>query len=190
MLPQATRTAGIAVPQHLYRHVSHRIRSRPPSFPECQPVLWRQHRKMITHRSQPLQSSSILSDTLSRGGSGGSSSGVGPFQLGIRPNDYGRGEPVKKWKELSASGKGARHWPRIGQQLKFGSIVARATAQTSSLFVILLGGGLAALIVYALATEMGSSNSPTVLYSDACERIKRSQAVGSRIFSVLHFIDR
>ena len=68
---------------------------------------------MVTHRSQPLQSSSVLSDTLSRGGSGGSNSGAGPFQLGIRPNDYGRGEPVKKWKELSASGKGARRWPRI-----------------------------------------------------------------------------
>jgi len=75
---------------------------------------------MVTHRSQPLQSSSILSDTLPRGGSSGSDSGVGPFQLGIRPNDYGRGEPVKKWKELSSSGKGAWRWPRIRLQLKFG----------------------------------------------------------------------
>jgi hypothetical protein len=68
---------------------------------------------MATHRSQPLQSSSILSDTLSRGGSGGSDSGVGPFQLGIRPNDYGRGEPVKKWRDLSTSGKGAQCYPRV-----------------------------------------------------------------------------
>jgi hypothetical protein len=68
-------------------------------------------------------------------------------------------------------------------------IVTRATAQTSSLFVILVGGGLAALIVYALATEMGSSNSPTVLYSDACERIKRSQAVGGRVVNTLHIVD-
>jgi hypothetical protein len=113
MLLQATRTAEIAVPQYLYRHISYRTRSKPSSFLECQPVLWPQHRRMVTHRSQPLQSSSILSDTLSRGGSGGSNSGVGPFQLGIRPNDYGRGEPVKKWKELSASGKGAWSWPRI-----------------------------------------------------------------------------
>jgi len=32
---------------------------------------------------------------------------VGPFQLGLSPSSLRRGEKVKKWSELSTSGKGA-----------------------------------------------------------------------------------
>jgi len=40
--------------------------------------------------------------------------------------------------------------------------------------VILLGAGLSALLIYSLTSELFSKNSPTVLYGDACERIKQS----------------
>jgi import inner membrane translocase subunit TIM21 len=53
----------------------------------------------------------------------------------------------------------------------------RSTARTTNLTVILLGAGLSALLIYSLTTELFSKNSPTVLYGDACERIKASPKV-------------
>lgn len=53
----------------------------------------------------------------------------------------------------------------------------RTTARTTNLAVILLGAGLFALLGYSLTTELFSKNSPTVLYGDACERIKASSKV-------------
>ena len=55
--------------------------------------------------------------------------------------------------------------------------VLRTTERTTNLAVILLGAGLSALLVYSLTTELFSKNSPTVLYNDACERIKASSKV-------------
>ncbi|KAG8698166.1 hypothetical protein FRC08_006092 [Ceratobasidium sp. 394] len=82
--------------------------------------------------------------------------GIGPFQLGISPEAL-RGPKVKQWSELSASGK-----------------AARAAARTSNLTVILLGAGLSAVLVYALATELFAKNSPTVIYGESCDRIRSS----------------
>jgi len=53
----------------------------------------------------------------------------------------------------------------------------RTTARTTNLGVILLGAGLSALLIYSLTSELFSKNSPTVLYGDACERIKQSTNV-------------
>jgi import inner membrane translocase subunit TIM21 len=53
----------------------------------------------------------------------------------------------------------------------------RTTARTTSLGVILLGAGFSVLLVYSLTSELFSKNSPTVLYSNACERIKQSAHV-------------
>ena len=53
----------------------------------------------------------------------------------------------------------------------------RTTQRTTNLTVILLGAGLSAVLVYALTSELFSKNSPTVLYNDACERIKTSPHV-------------
>ena len=55
--------------------------------------------------------------------------------------------------------------------------VTRTAARTTNLTVILLGAGLSVVLIYALTSELFSKNSPTVLYGDACERIKASPAV-------------
>ena len=55
--------------------------------------------------------------------------------------------------------------------------VLRTTVRTTNLGVILLGAGLSALLIYCLTSELFSSNSPTVIYGDACERIKSSLQV-------------
>lgn len=55
--------------------------------------------------------------------------------------------------------------------------MVRTTQRTTNLSVILLGAGLSAVLVYALTSELFSKNSPTVLYNDACERIKGSPRV-------------
>ncbi|CAE6476677.1 unnamed protein product [Rhizoctonia solani] len=81
---------------------------------------------------------------------------VGPFQLGISPEAM-RGPKIKPWKELSTGGK-----------------AMRVTARASNLTVILLGAGLSAVLVYALATELFAKNSPTVIYGESCDRIRSS----------------
>ncbi|KAG6910580.1 hypothetical protein DXG01_009531 [Tephrocybe rancida] len=95
---------------------------------------------------------------------------VGPFQLGLAQSSLRKGEQVKKWSELSTGGK-----------------VMRTTARTTNLTVILLGAGLFALLGYSLTTELFSKNSPTVLYGDACERIKASPKVAKYLHGPLSF---
>ena len=58
-----------------------------------------------------------------------------------------------------------------------GYIVFRTTARTSNLGVVLLGAGLFAVLTYALTSELFSRNSPTVLYGEACEKIKNAPRV-------------
>jgi len=82
---------------------------------------------------------------------------------------YG-GEKAKSWNELSASGK-----------------VARTTARTSNLLVILLGAGLSALLVYALTTELFAESSPTVLYGEACDMIRESEELKRYLRGKLKF---
>ncbi|KAF8489577.1 TIM21-domain-containing protein [Gautieria morchelliformis] len=92
---------------------------------------------------------------------------VGPFQLGIvQPST----QKVKKWSELSTGGK-----------------VLRTTARTTNFSVILIGAGLSAVLVYALASELFAKNSPTVLYGDACERIKASPLINGHLRAPLTF---
>ncbi|KAF8624800.1 hypothetical protein AX15_005689 [Amanita polypyramis BW_CC] len=95
---------------------------------------------------------------------------VGPFQLGISEASLKQGAKVKKWSQLSAGGK-----------------VLRTTERTTNLTVILLGAGLSALLVYSLTTELFSKNSPTVLYNDACERIKASSKIAKYMNGPLSF---
>lgn len=92
---------------------------------------------------------------------------VGPFQLGISPQ---HGKRVKRWSELSTTGK-----------------VLRTTQRTTNLTVILLGAGLSAVLLYALTSELFSKNSPTVLYNEACERIKSSPQVARYLRAPLTF---
>ncbi|KAH6917548.1 TIM21-domain-containing protein [Coprinopsis sp. MPI-PUGE-AT-0042] len=85
---------------------------------------------------------------------------VGPFQLGLSQQALRTGQKLPKWSELDTKGK-----------------VRRATARTTNLTVILLGAGLSALLIYSLTSELFSKNSATVLYGEACERIKTSPKV-------------
>ena len=66
--------------------------------------------------------------------------------------------------------------------------VARTTARTSNLVVILAGAGLSIVLIYALTSEMFSPNSPTVLYNKACKLIKASpQVCPERSLCILGF---
>ncbi|KAJ7139772.1 hypothetical protein C8R44DRAFT_828173 [Mycena epipterygia] len=77
----------------------------------------------------------------------------GPFQLGLGLGQPAvqTGEKIPKWSELSTAGK-----------------VKRTTARTTNL------NRLSAVLIYCLTSELFSKNSPSVLYDDACERIKAS----------------
>ncbi|KAJ6627281.1 TIM21-domain-containing protein [Mycena sp. CBHHK59/15] len=111
-------------------------------------------RKYATHRNiNPT--SSLLSQSLDQD----SKNDKGPFQLGLGLGQPAvqTGEKVPKWSELSTAGK-----------------VKRTTARTTNLTVILVGAGLSAVLIYCLTSELFSKNSPSVLYDDACERLKAS----------------
>ncbi|KAF8610493.1 hypothetical protein BDV93DRAFT_430688 [Ceratobasidium sp. AG-I] len=104
-----------------------------------------------------------------QGSTAAPSSGVGPFQLGISPQSL-RGPKAKQWSELSAGGK-----------------AVRATARASNLTVILIGAGLSAVLVYALATELFAKNSPTVIYGESCDRIRSSPDLARHLLAPYKF---
>ncbi|KAG0703144.1 TIM21-domain-containing protein [Suillus ampliporus] len=95
---------------------------------------------------------------------------VGPFTLGLSQASLKQGKKVKQWSELSTGGK-----------------VIRTTQRTTNLAVILLGAGLSTVLIYALTSELFSKNSPTVLFSDACERINASPRVAKYLRAPLVF---
>ncbi|KAJ7129975.1 TIM21-domain-containing protein [Mycena crocata] len=101
------------------------------------------------------QHPSLLSQSLDRN----TRQDKGPFQLGLGlgQTPVQTGEKVPKWSELSTAGK-----------------VKRTTARTTNLTVILIGAGLSSVLIYCLTSELFSKNSPSVLYDDACDRIKAS----------------
>ncbi len=53
----------------------------------------------------------------------------------------------------------------------------RTTARVTNFTVILFGASLSMVLAWALATELFARNSPTVLYGDACEKVKASPDV-------------
>jgi hypothetical protein len=67
---------------------------------------------------------------------------------------------------------------------------ARATARTTNLTVILFGAGLTTVLIYALTSELFSKNSPTVLYNEACERIKSSPRVCDHALDSYYVLNR
>ena len=139
-----------------------------------------------THRSMDFgERSQLLSESLdTKRQSEAKHDHVGPFQLGLSPSALRKGERVQKWSELSTGGKGAlylNHCVWKGKNIDAGidclNPVLRTTVRTTNLGVILLGAGLSALLIYCLTSELFSTNSPTVIYGDACERIKSSSRV-------------
>jgi import inner membrane translocase subunit TIM21 len=105
---------------------------------------------------------------------------VGPFQLGLSQPSFSEGT-AKKWSELSPKGKGQSSTASTSslRRRAFSNRISamRATARTTNLTVILFGAGLTTVLIYALTSELFSKNSPTVLYNEACERIKSSPRV-------------
>ena len=85
---------------------------------------------------------------------------VGPFPLGVGPS--GRRKAWRRWSDLNIGGK-----------------LVRAGQQTGNLGVILVGGGLLVVLTIALTTELFAKNSPSVLYSQAVDRIRQSGAVSA-----------
>ena len=86
---------------------------------------------------------------------------VGPFPLppgGDR--DAQVREAGKKWRELNGAQK-----------------VGVAATQTSSLIVVLAGGALAGLVLYATGTELWSESSPTRIFEDCVDRVRASEEV-------------
>ncbi|KAF8807257.1 hypothetical protein BYT27DRAFT_7189355 [Phlegmacium glaucopus] len=125
-----------------------------------------------THRGMDFgEHSQLLSESLNtKQQSEAKHDHVGPFQLGLSPSALRKGEKVQKWSELSTGGK-----------------VLRTTVRTTNLGVILLGAGLSALLIYCLTSELFSTNSPTVIYGDACERIKSSPRIAKYLNNPLTF---
>ncbi|EEB90767.1 hypothetical protein MPER_10984 [Moniliophthora perniciosa FA553] len=129
-------------------------------------VVWK-HRSYATHRDST--NSSALSQSLDTKQQGfRPNQSVGPFQLAS--GSIHSTERVKKWSELSTAGK-----------------IKRTGARTSNLAVIVFGAGLSAVLIYCLTSELFSKNSPTVLYSEACERIKSSPEVARYLHGPLVF---
>ncbi|KAI0283410.1 TIM21-domain-containing protein [Russula aff. rugulosa BPL654] len=128
------------------------------------------HRDTPTYAQPGLSTSSLLSQALDQKQRGARREDtVGPFQLGLSQPSFNEGT-AKKWSELSPKGK-----------------AMRATARTTNLTVILFGAGLTTVLIYALTSELFSRNSPTVLYNEACERIKSSPRVAKYLPGLLVF---
>lgn len=100
---------------------------------------------------------------------------IGPFNLGTSQRALRGGEGTKKWSELSTGGKGSFsvHCPNTVLLMLHSAM--RTASHTKNLAIILIGAGLASLLIYTVTSEIYSSNSPTNLFKDACERIKRNQ---------------
>ena len=72
-------------------------------------------------------------------------------------------------------------------QLKTGQKVARATVQSSRTMLILGGGALTFVLVYALSSELFAKNSPTVIYADACKRVQNSAEIANHLLTPYRF---
>lgn len=138
--------------------------------------------------------SSLLSQQLERGrgrdapSSAGPSS-VGPFPLGVQPLGLrsARKPAVKPWDQLTPGGKGTNTPSLHRHRLTPFIAVLRTTARASNLTVILIGATLSVVLTYALATELFAKNSPTVLYGDACDRIKDSEEASVHAYTICFF---
>ncbi|KAG8913936.1 hypothetical protein FRC01_004303, partial [Tulasnella sp. 417] len=169
--PQHRLLRPLFSPNHPLRYSSEPLSKLPAA--ECR-------RHLATHRESPASSllsqfpnsyggASPSSSTNTRSGFAGGADTLGPFPLGIRnPNDA-KGKQ-KAWRELSTSGK-----------------VARGTARTTNLTVILIGGAFTCVLAYALATELFAKNSPTRLYDDACQKLNASPEVARYLSPPLKF---
>lgn len=97
---------------------------------------------------------------------------VGPFPLPPGGNAGGPFTDAEREARIRAAGK---KWKDLGRAEKVGV----AWQQTTSLVVVLAGGGLALLVLYSTGTELWSEASPTKIFEDCVERVKESDEVCS-----------
>ncbi|OCF43385.1 hypothetical protein I317_02825 [Kwoniella heveanensis CBS 569] len=120
------------------------------------------------HTPSADATSDLLKGASSAGRATEGTESVGPFPLGVGAS--GRSKTWKSWKELGIGGK-----------------LVRTTQQTGNLTVILFGGALFVILTFALTTELFAKNSPSVLYSQAVDMIRASDALNPHLLPPLTF---
>jgi len=76
---------------------------------------------------------------------------------------------------------------RSWSELRGGEKVARAGRQIGNLTVILIGFGIAALVVYSTSTELFASNSPTKVFNRAVDLIRANEEISTILQPPLSF---
>lgn len=81
----------------------------------------------------------------------------------------------------------SKSWKQLNGSQKMGVFAE----QSGSLIVVLVGGSIAALVLYATGSELFSEASPTKIFEDTTERVKASKEVRYQVlFSNVAFVPR
>ncbi|PWN46083.1 hypothetical protein IE81DRAFT_344148 [Ceraceosorus guamensis] len=109
----------------------------------------------------------------------------GGLGLGAMRNPLGMGTSAETgtWDRLAG---GEKEW----SELKGREKVFRASLNTSRLTIVLIGGTLTLAVFWSVSTELFASNSPTVIFEDACKRINRSDEIRQHLLPPLKFHSR
>ncbi|KAM0792922.1 hypothetical protein ACM66B_002681 [Microbotryomycetes sp. NB124-2] len=99
---------------------------------------------------------------------------VGPFPLPPGASDLDREARIRA---------ASRKWRDLGRAEKVGV----AWQQTTSLIVVVAGGSLALLVLYATGTELWSEASPTKIFEDCVDRVKQSDELKTILIEPLTF---
>ncbi|KAK4046498.1 hypothetical protein OIV83_006024 [Microbotryomycetes sp. JL201] len=99
---------------------------------------------------------------------------VGPFPLPPGASDADREARIRA---------ASRKWRDLGRAEKVGV----AWQQTTSLIVVVAGGSLALLVLYATGTELWSEASPTKIFEDCVDRVKQSEELKTILIEPLTF---
>lgn len=119
--------------------------------------------RLLSSKATPPPPAPDYLSQIHLGESSRSASHAGPFPLPpTGDRDAQLRAASKKWRELNGAQK-----------------VGVAATQTSSLVVVLAGGALAGLVLYATGTELWSEASPTRIFEDCVERVRASEEVSS-----------
>ncbi|GAA5886587.1 hypothetical protein JCM3774_003307 [Rhodotorula dairenensis] len=113
----------------------------------------------------------ILSELQRRGATSPSSSTtsgphLGPFPLPDSPPHPDSDDSARRQARIDAS---SRQWSQLGVAQRAGVVAT----QGASLVVVVAGAGLFALVAYAFASELFSEASPTRVFEDCVERVKK-----------------
>lgn len=177
----ATRTASSNVlPKTAFRYYATHSDRVPPSGPSSPNQNPNPNYDATTQSTAELLRR-LEAESRRQGGSSGfgGQESVGPFPLGVGPS--GRRKVWRPWGELGVKGKRKLVVPAPSDHSGCTSadedVVWRSTQQTGNLAVVLVGASLVVVLTFALTTELFATNSPSVLYSQAVDKIRASDAV-------------